>query len=61
MCFILKQNAGRSLIQERADIIPQQINILLWIEMKKSLNRNVLIKRAENLMAGMLFFTLHIS
>jgi hypothetical protein len=43
MCFILKQNAGRGLIKERADIIPQQINIVLWIGMRKSLNGNVLI------------------
>jgi len=47
MCFILKQNAGRGLIQERADIIPQQINMVLWIGMRKSLNGNVLIGREK--------------
>jgi len=47
MCFILKQNAGRGVIQHLATIIPQQINILLWIGMKKSLNRNVLIGREK--------------
>jgi hypothetical protein len=47
MCFILKQNAGRGLIQERADIIPLQFNIVLCIEMRKSLNRNVLMGREK--------------
>ena len=56
MCFILKQNAGKGLIQERADFIPQQINIILWIGMKNSLNRNVLVRREKNIMAGIPFF-----
>ena len=60
MCFIFKQNAGKGLIQERADLIPQQINILLWIGMKKSLNRNVHIGREKNTLARIPFFTLHI-
>jgi hypothetical protein len=47
MCFILEQNAGSGLIQERADAIPQQINIMLWIGMKKSLDGNVLTADAR--------------
>jgi hypothetical protein len=65
MCLILKQNAGRGMIQDRANIIPQHINILLWIRMKKSLNRNVLMERIRNLMVRIplfhLTFTLYLN
>jgi|SRR4030042_3461433 len=47
MCFILKQNAGRGVTQDRADIIPQQINIILWIGMRKSLKGNAFIGREK--------------
>jgi hypothetical protein len=61
MCFILKQNAGKGLIQARADFIPQQINTLLWIGRKKSLNRKFYIGREKNLMPGKSFFSPYIS
>jgi len=55
MCFIFKQNAGDGLIQDLAIIIPQQINTVLWIGMRKSLNRNVYIGREKNLMTRIPF------
>ena len=58
MCFILKQNARRGLIQERADVIPQQINIVLWIGIRKSLNRNVLIEEEKKFYEQDFFFHL---
>jgi len=58
MCFILKQNARRGLIQERADVIPQQINIVLWIGIRKSLNRNVLIEEEKKFCEQDFFFHL---
>jgi hypothetical protein len=58
MCFILKQNARRGLIQERADVIPQQINIVLWIGIRKSLNRNVLTGREKRFYNQNFFFRL---
>jgi hypothetical protein len=35
------------MIQDLAIIIPQQINIVLWIGVRKSLNRNVLTGRKK--------------
>jgi hypothetical protein len=61
MCFIFKQNAGRGMIQDRADIIPQQINIALWIGIRKSLNRNVLIGKQEKSFDQDSFFSPYIS
>jgi len=61
MCFILKQNARSGLIQERADIIPQQINIVLWIGMRKTLNGNVLIGRKKKSYDQDSFFSPNIS
>jgi hypothetical protein len=58
MCLILKQNARRGLIQERADVIPQQINIVLWIGIRKSLNRNVLIEEEKKFYEQDFFFHL---
>jgi hypothetical protein len=61
MCSILKQNAGRGMTHDWAHIIPQQINIALWIGIRKSLNRNVFIGREKNLLTRIPFFTLDIS
>jgi len=61
MCFILKQNAGRGLIQDLAIIIPQQINIILWIGTRKSFNRNVLIEREKKSYDRDSFFSPYIS
>jgi len=60
MCFILKQNAGGGLIQDLAIIIPQQINTVLWIGMRKSLNGNVFIGREKKSYDQDSFFTLDI-